>query len=83
MGGHVGSHRAENQSAQSGAPLCTALDSRVVIEQAKGIIAVQRGLPTRDAFETLRAEARRRRVAIHLVAAEVVRDHDGSASVGR
>jgi AmiR/NasT family two-component response regulator len=54
-----------------------------VIEQAKGIIAVQRGLPTRDAFETLRAEARRRRVAIHLVAAEVVQDHDGSASVGR
>jgi AmiR/NasT family two-component response regulator len=34
-----------------------ALDSRVVIEQAKGMIAVQCGLPVADAFEKLRAEA--------------------------
>ena len=62
--------------------LRTALDSRVVIEQAKGIIAVQRGLPTREAFQTLRAEARRRRVALREIAAEVVRDHDGSMTAG-
>ena len=53
-----------------------ALDSRVVIEQAKGMIAVQCGLPVADAFEKLRAEARRRRESIHVVAAEVVRTHD-------
>jgi AmiR/NasT family two-component response regulator len=57
-----------------------ALDSRVVIEQAKGMIAVQRGLPVAAAFDQLRAEARRRRLSIHLVAAEVVRAHDGSAT---
>ena len=61
--------------------LQTALDSRVVIEQAKGIIAVQRGLPTHAAFDELRTEARRRRMTIHLVAAEVVQGHDGSVSV--
>jgi AmiR/NasT family two-component response regulator len=47
-----------------------------VIEQAKGMIAVQCGLPVADAFEKLRAEARRRRESIHVVAAEVVRTHD-------
>lgn len=59
--------------------LRTALDSRVIIEQAKGMIAVQRGLPVDAAFEQLRTEARRRRLSIHLVAAEVVQAHDGSA----
>lgn len=60
--------------------LRTALDTRVVIEQAKGMIAVQRGLPVEVAFEQLRAEARRRRLSIHLVAAEVVQAHDGPAA---
>lgn len=54
-----------------------ALDSRVVIEQAKGMIAVQRGLPVDAAFEQLRGEARRRRTSIKLVASEVVEAHDG------
>lgn len=57
-----------------------ALDSRVVIEQAKGMIAVQRGLPVDAAFEQLRGEARRRRTSIKLVASEVVRTHDGSVN---
>jgi len=61
--------------------LQTALDSRVLIEQAKGMIAVQRGLPTHSAFEVLRSEARRRRVALHMVAAEVVQARDGSVVV--
>lgn len=60
--------------------LQTALDSRVLIEQAKGIIAVQRGLPIHAAFEVLRADARRRRITVHVVAAEVVQGHDGSVS---
>jgi AmiR/NasT family two-component response regulator len=59
-----------------------ALDSRVVIEQAKGMIAVQRGLPLADAFEQLRSEARRRRQSIHAVAAEVVWAHDGALPQG-
>ena len=59
-----------------------ALDSRVVIEQAKGMIAVQQGLPVSAAFEQLRSEARCRRLSIHLVAAEVVQAHDGSVAAG-
>jgi AmiR/NasT family two-component response regulator len=62
--------------------LQTALDSRIVIEQAKGIIAVRQGVPTQAAFENLRSEARRRRVALRDIAAEVVRDHDGSVTAG-
>ena len=61
------------------AQLRRALESRVIIEQAKGMIAVQRGLPTTDAFEHLRSEARRRRESIHAVAAEVVAAHDGAS----
>ena len=37
-----------------------ALDSRVVIEQAKGMIAVQCGLPVADAFEKLRLAGQNR-----------------------
>lgn len=59
-----------------------ALDSRVVIEQAKGMIAVQRGLALAEAFEQLRSEARRRRQSIHVVAAEVVCAHDGALNGG-
>ena len=59
-----------------------ALDSRVVIEQAKGMIAVQRRLPVAAAFEQLRTEARRRRVSIHVVAAEVVQAHESPSGPG-
>lgn len=53
-----------------------ALDTRVVIEQAKGMIAVQHGLAVGAAFEQLRSEARRRRSSIRSVAGEVVRAHE-------
>lgn len=62
--------------------LQAALDSRVLIEQAKGMIAVQRGLATAAAFEQLRSEARRRRCSIHAVAAEIVSAHDGAVGDG-
>ena len=62
-----------------------ALDSRVVIEQAKGIIAARRNLPVVAAFEELRGAARRRRVGIDVVAGEVVDAHhravDGGAEM--
>lgn len=52
--------------------LQTALDSRVVIEQAKGILAGRFGLDTDEAFEHLRRAARSNRLPIHEVAAGVV-----------
>lgn len=55
-----------------------ALDTRVVIEQAKGILAVRQGLPVGAAFEQLRSEARRRRSSIRSVAGDVVQAHEDS-----
>lgn len=48
-----------------------ALTSRIVIEQAKGILAERRG-DVDEAFEVLRATARGSRRRIHDVSAEVV-----------
>lgn len=50
----------------------TALVSRIVIEQAKGILAERNGIGVEEAFERLRHEARSARRKIHEVAADVV-----------
>lgn len=50
----------------------TALRSRVVIEQAKGVLAERFGLTIEDAFAMLRHSARSARVPIHELAASVV-----------
>ncbi|TMK66592.1 MAG: ANTAR domain-containing protein [Actinobacteria bacterium] len=49
-----------------------ALDSRIVIEQAKGILAERFALDMDKAFLLLRAAARRNRLKIHDLAAEIV-----------
>ena len=49
-----------------------ALDSRVVIEQAKGMLRERIGLSIDAAFELLRAAARSDRRKLHSVAQEVV-----------
>jgi len=49
-----------------------ALISRVVIEQAKGVLAAERGVPVSEAFELLRGYARNRGVTVRAVAAAVV-----------
>ena len=54
------------------AQLETALESRVVIEQAKGIVAVAAGVDVQAAFDLIRGAARSRRVALHSVAAAIV-----------
>lgn len=59
-----------------------ALSSRVVIEQAKGVLAVRRGLSVDDAFEALRAHARSRRRVLSEVAREVVEGRADPALVG-
>lgn len=50
-----------------------ALESRVVIEQAKGVLAERFGLDVDQAFEVLRRAARSNRLRIHALAAEVVK----------
>jgi GAF domain-containing protein len=52
--------------------LQVALDSRVVIEQAKGVLVGRHGLTTRQAFERLRRQARDQRRSLSEVARGVV-----------
>ena len=52
--------------------LQTALDSRIVIEQAKGMLAAWHELPLERAFDILRRGARSHQMRIHDLARRVV-----------
>ena len=52
--------------------LQTALDSRVVIEQAKGVLSGQRGVSMDEAFEAIRRHARSNNATVRSVAQDVV-----------
>jgi AmiR/NasT family two-component response regulator len=52
--------------------LQTALDSRIVIEQAKGLVAGERGITLDEAFEVLRGHARSRNASLRSVSEAVV-----------
>jgi len=49
-----------------------ALDSRVIIEQAKGILAGERGITIGEAFQVLRSHARKNNAPLRAVAEAVV-----------
>jgi AmiR/NasT family two-component response regulator len=63
-----------DQLQRHNAQLTQALESRVVIEQAKGVLAERHGLPIEDAFELLRRSARSNRMPIHDLARRVVQE---------
>jgi len=52
--------------------LQTALDTRVVLEQAKGIVAREESISPDEAFEKIRRQARSQRRKLHDLAAEIV-----------
>lgn len=52
--------------------LRTALVTRIVIEQAKGILAERLTVEVDEAFERLRREARNRRMKLHALAVSVI-----------
>lgn len=52
--------------------LQTALDSRIVIEQAKGVLAERESISPGVAFDKMRRQARSRRIKLHEVAAEII-----------
>lgn len=64
--------RSLTESNQVRDQLQSALNSRVVIEQAKGVIAHTRRISVDDAFTVLRGYARSNRLGISVVAAAVV-----------
>jgi AmiR/NasT family two-component response regulator len=53
------------------AQLHRALDSRIAIEQAKGIVAERYGLGVDQAFDAIRTAARSNRIKLHDLAARI------------
>jgi hypothetical protein len=58
--------------ARRAGQLQQALESRIQIEQAKGVLAERYGLTVDDAFRILRRSARSNRMRLHDLAARVV-----------
>src|SRR5918911_997440 len=58
--------------ADENANLQRALDTRVVIEQAKGVLAERFGMDVHEAFQVLRRSARSNRMRLRDLAARVV-----------
>jgi hypothetical protein len=65
------------------AQLVHALESRVAIEQAKGILRERYGLSLEAAFELLRHAARSNRMKIHALAGKVVSSSETPSEFGR
>jgi AmiR/NasT family two-component response regulator len=65
-------HRTVAAAEVTVSQLQTALESRVLIEQAKGIIAERRHLDMEPAFGLLRRHARSHQLRLHDVARRVV-----------
>ncbi len=61
------------QQTELSQQLQSALNSRAVIEQAKGVLIGQHGLSAQAAYEQIRAQARAERRKIAVVSAELVR----------
>ena len=64
--------RALRQSTRTSEQLQRALDSRVIIEQAKGMTAARLGISLNEAFELLRGHARRNNMKLSDVANDTV-----------
>ena len=62
-------HEQTERTAQQ---LQTALDTRIVIEQAKGVLAERVGVSTDEAFQRIRASARRQSTKVADVSRRVI-----------
>jgi GAF domain-containing protein len=82
----IAQQRDLRRSAEAAEQLRRALESRVVIEQAKGAVAARLGITPHEAFELLRAYARRASRTLAEVAGETIRQelptHDLVAARG-
>ncbi len=71
-------HGQEN--SELAAQLQTALNSRAIIEQAKGVLIGRDGISPHTAYQQLRAQARSQRRKLSAVCAEIVRDAAGQSA---
>lgn len=69
---YIANCRLRAQSSRLAAQLQEALDNRVVIEQAKGVLAERHAESPRVAYERLRAHARSHQTAVRDVAQQVM-----------
>ena len=67
---HASAARQQQRTAEQ---LQQALNTRLIIEQAKGVLATKRDITVDDAFQTIRRYARDHRARIHDVSRAVVR----------
>jgi GAF domain-containing protein len=70
----IASLMQSQQQSELAAQLQSALNSRTIIEQAKGVLIGQEGLSPRDAYERLRAQARSQRRKLTELCAGIVRE---------
>ena len=68
----IASQLVGEQQSEIATQLQGALNSRQVIEQAKGVLMARNGVSARDAYEQLRAQARTERRKLVAVCADVV-----------
>lgn len=71
--GYIVNQRTLEHSQRLTQQLQQALDSRILIEQAKGVLAERHGLDLASAFELLRQHARSHNRTVNAVARDVVR----------
>jgi GAF domain-containing protein len=75
-------HRAASEAKLLNEQLSEALNTRIVIEQAKGMIAQQRGIDMEAAFTTLRDHARTHNLRLADLARDVVDGHQDLGTLG-
>jgi GAF domain-containing protein len=71
--GYLAHASAASQQQRTNEQLQQALNTRLIVEQAKGVLATQRAITVDDAFQTIRKYARDNNVRIHQVSQEIVR----------
>jgi AmiR/NasT family two-component response regulator len=71
--------RETTHARKQAAQLQAALDSRVLIEQAKGVLAERLGITPDEAFEAIRQQARNSNRKLHDLAKEIVHGDDSVA----
>jgi GAF domain-containing protein len=67
-------HERLERSRQLSEQLRYALDSRIIIEQAKGILAAERRVTVDEAFDVLRQHSRNNNTSLRTIAQAVVED---------